>query len=154
MTIAEQIKLVKKALEDWGGGAKATVAIAQHPIDFFTQLRTGPGKLRAVIMFRGEDKRGEYEEAGVVDRKFWIGLSRGKGLQLNQAEALIDESGAGPALYDLIEEVRQVVRGLEFAQDTTEVTPDYKGFNPFEVEGWLLDAYNLEFWIGTQLPGV
>ena len=152
MTIAEQIKATLAALQAWGVDGRAVIAPATDPVDFFSILRTGPGRVRCAVLFRGENKRGEHEEAGVVDRVFWVGVSRGKGLQLNRADALINDGGAGPAMFDVCEEVRQVIRRIQFDGATTEGTPDYKSFAPLEVEGWLLDAYTLEFWIGTQLP--
>jgi hypothetical protein len=152
MTIADQIKTTLAALQQWGADGRAVVAPATDPVDFFQILRTGPGKVRCAVLFRGENKRGQYEEAGVVDRIFWVGVSRGKALPLNKADSLINETGTGPALFDICEGVRQAIRGLAFDADTTEVHPDYKSFAPLEVEGWLLDAYTLEFWIGTQLP--
>jgi hypothetical protein len=152
VTISSQIKVTLAALQAWGSATGAVVVPATDPVDFFSILRTGPGKVRAVVLFRGENKRGQYEEAGVVDRVFWVGVSRGQSLQLNKADALISATPAGPAMFDVCEEVRQTIRGIAFDPGTTEVRPDFKSLGPLEVEGWLLDAYTIEFWIGTQLP--
>lgn len=160
MTIATQLKIIRDALDKWARTRKGHAHIAGDPYDMFSMLRMTPGGIRVVVMFHSELKRGEYEESGFVDRTFWVGLSRGRGMKLTPGQDMVEQSAGGPPLFDLIEEARQAIRNISFESTldigalraTTEDYPNYKGTNPFQMEGYLMDAYNLEFSIGVQLP--
>jgi hypothetical protein len=154
MKISDQLKLIQSSLVDWQRANKASIEIARDIVHVFGLLTTSPGACRVAIVFREEVKRGEYEETGMVDRKYWLVISQGRSLKLNPADQLTEGHAGGKPLYDLGEELREELRAFEFDQDTTEVTPDYKGTYPFEADGWLIAANYLEFTIGTQLPAV
>jgi uncharacterized protein YbjT (DUF2867 family) len=155
MTIAQQLKATAKALKAWASGNNGVVSIAGDLEGMLTVLREVPGAVRVVVMFHREEKRGDYEERGAVDRYFWVALARGKGLKIETGANLVEGTAGGAPLFDLVDEARQVIRGLSFDSDTTEVTPDYKGADPLTVNGLTLtDVQRLEFSIGTQLPAV
>lgn len=143
-------------MKEWAKENGGTVEIGTDIVHVFALLQTKPGGFRAILHWRAEDKRGEYEEAGQVDEKFWVVLSFGRSLALNKGDALVDgQAGGGKAIFDLVEECRDLMRGLDFDADTTEGTVDYKGARPFEVPSdTVMDAVELEFWIGNQLPAV
>jgi hypothetical protein len=103
-------------------------------------------------MFQGEQKRGEHEEAGVVDRTFWVVISRGRGMKVDPGMSLVEDVAGGPPMFELVEAAREVLRGLTFDSETTEESIDYKSCEPFVIDGFLQDAYKLEFSIGCQLP--
>ena len=154
MKISEQLKAVRDALADWAREHGGQVFVAADPYHLVTLLRETPKAIRCVVMFHGETKRGDYEERGAVDRTFWVVCTRGQGLKLEPGASLVDGVAGGLPLFDLVEEARQIIRGIQFSADTTEVTPNYLGVEPFSTEGYLVDAYRLEFSIGTQLPAV
>lgn len=162
MTIAAQLLAVRAALTAWARSLGGTVEIAGDPFHLLGLLQNKPGGLRVAILFQGETKRGEYEEAGLVDRNFSLVLSRGRGLAIEPADSLVatTPNAGGTPLFDLVEQARDLIRGLQFentlviplASLTTEVTPNYLGSETFAVEGRPIDAYQLNFQIGTQLP--
>jgi hypothetical protein len=90
----------------------------------------------------------------MVDRHFKLVLSRSRGFRIDTGESLSDSSGPAGAkpMFDLIEEVREMVRQLKFSAETTEQIPDYRGAGPFEIQGFVLDAFEVRFSIGTQIP--
>jgi hypothetical protein len=151
MTIAQQLKLIKSSLDPWAQSNKGKMFIAADLVDLFTLLRTPPGGVRGLVMFHSELKRGEYEESGMVDRTFWVTLSRGRSMKLSRGDDLVSPDG-GPPLFDLVESARQVVRDIAF-DSSTEVYPNFRGISPFNIEGFLMDSYTIEFSIGVQLPG-
>jgi hypothetical protein len=152
MKISDQLKLVRDALAAWSRTCGATVAIASDPFHLVALLRENPKAPRAAVLFMGESKRGEHEEAGMVDRTFWVVVSRGQGLRLEPGAGLVDGASGGQPLFDLVEQVRDVIRSLSFHPETTEVTPNNLSIDAFNTEGYLMDAYKLEFSIGVQLP--
>jgi hypothetical protein len=153
MTIADQCKAVRDVFKDWSQANAGQVEIAKDIVHVFGMLTQKPGTARAVVVFRDEVKRGVFEETGMVDRKFWVVVSQGRSLKLQPADQMVEGSAGGKALYDLTEDARDVVRGISFEADTTEVTPDFKGIYAFEADGWLIAANYIEFTIGTILPG-
>lgn len=90
------------------------------------------------------------------DRTYQVIVSRGKSAGLERSASVAKGTAETPALWDLVEEVRDVMRGLSFSTETTEVTLDYRGWEPLDLgpEAPLIDAYALTFSLGTQLPAV
>jgi hypothetical protein len=152
MTIGEQLELTRDTLLPWAQEIKGRVEIAADPVHLLGLLGTSPGAPRIVVLFDAEEKRGEYEETGRVDRKFLVVVSRGRGFKLDPADALLEGVAGGKPLYDLVEEAREMVRQIQFEAATTEVRPDYKGTRRLQLEGMVVDAYQIEFTIGVQLP--
>jgi hypothetical protein len=79
MTISEQLKFLKEQLTPWVREVKGRVEIAADAVHLLGILATAPGAPRVVVLFDGEDKRGDYEELGKIDRKFIVVISRGRG---------------------------------------------------------------------------
>ncbi len=156
MKISEQLLAFEAALAPFcatqGGDAK----VASDPVNLFELLAEKPGSLRVAILFNTEDKRGEYEESGGVDRHFLFVITRAKGLTLNPADSLIRGAAGGMPMFDLVENVRDTVRGLTIVSadnPDTEGTPNYLGAKPYVTpNGILTDAMQLEFALGCQLP--
>lgn len=152
MKIKDQLTQIRDTLDGWARGHGGRVFIASDPYHLVTLLRENPKAMRCGLMFHGESKRGDYEERGAVDRTFWVVCTRGQGLKLEPGASLVEGSAGGVPLFDLVEEARQIIRGIQFDPGTTETTPNYLGTEPFNTEGYLVDAYRIEFSIGVQLP--
>jgi hypothetical protein len=155
MTIREQLEQLSQVFGEWAGGetVRGAVEIASDPAELEFKLAQRPGGTQVYIVFQGEDKRGEFEEMGAVDRKFLVVVSRGgKAMAARGSDATMKGTGGGRALFDLVEEARQVGRGVQFAQ-STEVTMDSRSCAPYIfADGSPANAYVMEFWIGVQLP--
>jgi len=156
MLIKDQLIQLRQDAEAWTKKNPGSVAVANTIDDLLTQLalETPAGKVGIVILFYGEKKRGEYEEAGVVDRTFWIALTIGKGMKADASARLTDGAAGAKPLYELAEEFRtEVIQATSFSADTTEVTPNFLGMEPLTVNNQTLtDTLKLEFSIGVQLP--
>lgn len=152
MNISAQMILIRDTLAETLRPDSATVFIAGDPYQLVTLLRETTKGVRVGVLFSSEDKRGDYEERGAVDREFWVVASRGQGLKLEPGASLVEGQGGGRPLFDVMEDIRQAIRGLSFDAETTEVTPDFRGIKTFNTEGYLVDAYQITFTIGVQLP--
>lgn len=153
MTIGETISQTRDTLATWAEGQGGSAEIARDIVHLYALVRIKPGGFRVIVHFLGEEKRGTFEEAGQVDRKFWVVISFGQSLQLDKGDALIHGQAGGRPLFDLAEEVREQIRAISFDPSTTEETPDLRSITPFAIPSdVLLDAYTIEFWIGCQLP--
>lgn len=154
MTIAAQLKQTRDTIADWARANRGRVVVASDLYHLVYLLRQSPGTLLAAILFHGEAKRGDIEERGAVDRTFWVVITRGQGLKIEPGASLTDGVAGGKPMFDLIEEAREMIRGLSFDADTTEVSVNYLGCEPFAADGFLVDAQKLTFSIGVQLPAV
>lgn len=152
MTISDQLKFIKAQLTPWITEVKGRVEIAADAVHLLGLLALSPGAPRVVILFDGEDKRGEYEELGKVDRKFMVVISRGRGFKLDPGAALTEGVAGGPALYDLFEQCREVIRDIVFDRATTDGITNYTAGLRFSLEENAVDAYQINFSIGVQLP--
>lgn len=154
MTIAEQLRRVREDLAEWArrNGGEARVASDQvQVLDFL--MATKPGGFMCAVLFESEEPRGEHSELGRCDRGFKVVVSRGKGFRADSGAALTEGSGGGPSVFDLVEGAREVVRGLRLPEEAEgEQQAGYRGSGPFQVEGFVLDAYEVRFGLGAQLP--
>jgi hypothetical protein len=150
VTIAEQAKLLKATLDSWAQTLGASVGVAKDPVDLVNILRTRPGAPTVAILFTDEEPRTDFDELGRVDRTFKLVLSRGQGFSLDTGAALTDGTAGGQPMFDLVEQARELIRAARFPE--AEPRPYYKGASQFEVQGFILDAYELRFALGTQIP--
>jgi hypothetical protein len=148
VTIAEQLKVIAEALKPLVGEVKAAqwIEIETSVEGLFGRFAEGaPEGVRAVVMFTGEDLR-EPNEGGLADRSFLVVTSVGKGF-------LAPGDATRGALYQVVEDARQLLRGIQFEADTTEVTPVYKGNGIFTMpDGRPVNAFQHTITIGVQLP--
>lgn len=155
MKISEILEAMRIALAEWAKPLKGTVQVAGDPFHLFSLLAAKPGSVRVCLLADSGQKRGEYEEAGQEDSAFVVVVSRGRGFPLDPGASLQTGSAGGAPLFDLVEQIRDVVRGIDVDPEATEFTFDFKRWGkyspPFES---LTDAYQLEFTIGRQLPGI
>lgn len=156
MRIGEQLNTMATALrEQWLPRTlnQDAIKIASDPLDLFGLFSaTAPQGLRAVIMFTGETTRGvDGEVGGFVDRKFMVVVTTGKAM-LAAGDATRETPSRKP-LYELVEGARDTLRNATFSSDTTEGNFTYNGASVFVLpDGMPVDALQLEFTLGTQLP--
>lgn len=159
MTIAAQMEVIETAVAAWAGPLNGAVRTAGDLTDVQWLLKaTGDGP-QVVILWDGETTRGEAEELSMVDRSFLIFISRGRGLALDSGAARTRGTAEQPTpLYDLIEGLREVLRGIEFeaadSDATTEIRPRYESFKPSDLlrDNGLLDGHEARITIGTRIP--
>jgi len=156
MNIGHQLLFTRDSLAAWAKGNNAPVKIAGDLNDLITLLQEAPAAPRVVVMFHREAKRGVHEEAGMVDRFFWVTIARAKGLKIEPGANLVNGGTAGSKpLFLLADEARQIIRNLQFSAASTEVTPNFISMEPLAINGVMAtDALRLEFSVGTLLAAV
>lgn len=157
MTIAQQLTKILDALSPWAADKRGRAVIIGDTQNFIQWLRGAT--LNVGILFAGEDKRGDWEEAAVYDRKFLVIITRSEGLVYAPGDALIATTGSGEALFNLVEQARDVCRSIQFTQGTTEVRLNYEGSRLYLLKlahaagepQIVYDAYELDFRLGSEL---
>jgi hypothetical protein len=155
MTIAENIKTIEAALAEWATGNGGSVFVASDVVDLIERLRMKPGAPRVGILFVDEEPRG-LDVLGRCDQGFKMVVSRGRSLKLQSGESLTEGAAGGKAMFDLVQEVKEVVLAIRLEPQDEEqleeedTIPTYKGSGQFEVNGLLLDAYEVRVGFAAQ----
>lgn len=153
-----QANWIKQVLSGWAQ-SEGGIAQVAHDLNHMWELAFNTSKVpRCMICFVGEDIRGDFSIAAAtsrVDRHYVVLVTRGKGYTANRGDTLTQDIGEARPFYDLLEEARDLIRVLQFDASVTEADSglpvDYHGIKPALPEDYPLDAYLIEFSIGTQL---
>ncbi len=153
MTITEQGNLILDALKKWTANNKGRAFITGDPLTLVDELRAKPGVPAAAVLWLDESPYGENDRLGRVLRDWKIIISRGRGMKLDAGESLTEGTAGGTAMFDLVEQAREVVRNLRPEDQEGEFQlPVYKGTGLFEVSGCVLDAMEIRFALYAQIP--
>jgi hypothetical protein len=151
-SIRNQVTAIQQALDRKIDGARAYVA--SDFVHCWEILLNKPGTCKIAILFEDEKARVNFaggDITGRVNRYIDVMISRGRGLKDIRADNLTVGAGDGRPLFDLAEEMRDVLRLIRFNPVTDEV-PDYIGLGRWgKDEGFNLDAFKCSIWIGTQI---
>ena len=157
-SISMQCNWIRDVLKGWAV-SEGGIAIIAHDISHMWELAFVTSKVpRCIITFAGEDIRGDFSIAAAtsrVDRHFIVLVTRARGYTANRGDTLTEQINDHRPFYDLLEEARDLIRVLQFDPSVTEAMDgdpvDYRGIKPALPEDFPLDAYMIEFSIGTQL---
>lgn len=110
--------------------------------------------LKLIALYTGEDIRGDFPVAAInhrVDMQFSVVVSRNRGLDANRGQSLVQDTGNARPLFDLVDEVRNLLRGLD-SQLMVEWPIDYKGISQWDTGPFITDAYVIKFSLPADLP--
>ena len=159
MSITDQLQLMYDTLNDWAGEGNAQNYAVQIVPDlahmWYALLNTSQSS-QILIMYNGEQIRGEFGIAAQlarVDRRFVVVVSRGQSLTFPLSQQYLKPTQNAVPLYNDVETIRDIVRGLQFDPVTTERPVDYMGIVPFATDGSgkVMDAMQIELSVGVQL---
>lgn len=127
--------------------------IASDKVHAWEILKNLPGTSKIAVGFESEKARVNFaggDITGRVNQYLYATISRGRGLAQTRSDNLIYGTGGGRPLFELAEEMRDVLRVMRFNPANDEV-PDYVGMDTWNVEFWGIDALEVKIWVGTQL---
>ncbi len=131
----------------------APTFIASDKIHAWEILKNRPGTCKIAVGFEGEKARVNFpggDITGRVNQTLYAIISRGRGLQQVRSDNLIYGSGGGLPLFDLAEQMRDLMRVIRFDPTTDEQT-DYVSLEEWNEVSFNIDAFICRIWIGTQL---
>ncbi|GEM_PF-2435882 len=154
MTIKEQIQLMLDALAAWHKGVGGSVKVANDEPHLFEILGENPGVPRSAILWDEENPRDPLNDdwSGRVDRKFIIAISRGRGFNLKQGDSLMKGVAGGLAMFELVEQAREILRALRVTDVPGESVPRYHGSKRLQFQGVTTDAYAITMGLAAQIP--
>ena len=159
-TISFQLNWIRDCLKNWAVTEGGTAEIAHDLSHMWRKAYDGSKAPKCIICCAGEDVRGPFETAAAtsrVDRHFVILVTRGRGYSSVRGDTLTEQVGSARPFYELLEEARDIIRVLVFDTAVNEANPalcdpvDYRGIKPAVLDEETLDAYLIEFSVGTQL---
>lgn len=127
--------------------------IASDKLHAWEILKNRPGTCKIAVGFEGGKARVNFpggDITGREDQTFYAIISRGRGLQQVRSDNLIYGSGGGLPLFDLAEQMRDLLRGIRFDPTTDEPT-DYTSIEEWNEVSFDIDAFICRIWVGTQL---
>jgi hypothetical protein len=158
MSIANQMIAIRQALDGWAQREGGAAVIAQDVVHMWEIALNDQDSPRCIIAYAGEDTRGAFEVGdvlGMVDRKFDILVTRGRGYEVDPGDAIVglDGGAAGMArpLVDLVEEARDAIRLLQLNDAASESPIYFRSIAPMDMDEKMLYAYLMEFTIGTHI---
>jgi hypothetical protein len=110
---------------------------------------------RILICYNGEKSRGEFSVAAAnhrVDRQWIVAVTRGRGWNVKRGDSLYKTVGNADPFYDVIEEVRDLIRCMVGISE--EFPVDYKGMSPMSSGNNALDSYAIEFSTANDEPAI
>ena len=159
MKIADQLAGIRNVFDLWlqDSEHKGKVFICSDLYHLWGILFDNVETLKVLVMYNGETQRTTFPGGALtarVDRRFLVVISRGRGLSVvDRGLPLVASYQNARPLFDIVDEARDVCRGLIWDAAFTERPTDFDGIRPFNTEGsgMIVDAYQIEFHVGTQL---
>lgn len=157
-SIATILQILQNAIDPWAQQNNAgSSVIASSVQDMWTQASQTTERAGVIICYAGDEVRGPFEIAAATHRgdfTFNVVLLRGRGLTANRGDSLVTNVQNARPFYDLLEELRDIVRAI--TNISVEQFVDYKGTEPFG-EGItdyarLMDAYLIRFSVAQDYP--
>ena len=151
-TQASQIRAVLSPYAAKSGGAAEVVSNLQM---LWMQASMANDRPRILICYNGEKSRGEFSVAAAnhrVDRQWIVAVTRGRGWNANRGDSLYKTVGNADPFYDVIEEVRELIRSMIGISE--EFPVDYKGMSPMSSGNKALDSYAIEFSTSNDEPQI
>jgi hypothetical protein len=157
MSIAQQLKTYEAALDTFAQKQGGKCLVAKDKNHLWDMLFNAPAGLRVLVWFQREVPRGEFgtqARTGKVDRHFQVVITRGAGFKIKPGDSLTEGAGGGRPMFDLVEDVRDLVRTLIVPGSQAEDRiPDNVGIELLDVGGTDLrvDAYEINWTAGANI---
>ena len=109
---------------------------------------------RILICYNGEQSRGSFEQIARwhrVDRSWLVAVTKGRGYYSQRGDTLSNHLNVEMPLFDVVENVRDVVRFMETISEETPM-PDYRGIKPMQLGNLVVDGYLIEITTANDIP--
>jgi hypothetical protein len=131
----------------------APAFIASDKLHAWEILKNAAGVCKIAVGFQGAEARVNFPGGDITGREnqtFYAIISRGRGLNMTRSDNLTVGSGGGLPLFQLAEQMRDMMRAIRFDPTSDEPT-NYNSLQQWNELSFDIDAYICEIWVGTQL---
>jgi hypothetical protein len=138
----------KSTISDWASQNQGVCAIAA---ELDEKLLTGFNNVvgpKCLICYLGEDAGGSEDVKEVLDmsiRHWDVLIQRGKMMTFPRNETLTKDVGPSRNFYDLVEELRDVIRCFELPTPVCLNPVIYNSTRPSNNDNWMTDGFVINF---------
>lgn len=160
MTVSEQANALQNLLDTWASQMGGEAIIVPTLAKLWDPQFISQTKPRILIAYNGENIRSRYgvpdnatAALGRVDRHWVVAVTRGRSWARRVGDGLSTTVQNAVPLYDVIEELRDLLRAM--TQISDELPVDFEAIRPMpsmQTGQLYLDAFLVEFSTGVQLP--
>lgn len=157
ITISQQAKNLQAVLNTWAVQHGGVAETASDLKNFWEQAGNNNDIPRILIVYNGENARGEFRTRSAldrVDRKWQVGVFRGRGFSAQRGRSLTNTVVNAMPFYDVVEQIRDLIRSI---LDISEEFPvEFMGINPMSPNPptLIMDAYVIEFVTANDIPNI
>jgi hypothetical protein len=154
ITISQEAKLLKKALDEYAQGYGGTAEVVSNLKDLWANVHINSQSPRILILYAGETARGSFSQIEPwhrVDREWHIAVTKGRGWYTQRGDPLFNHEQTEKPLYDVVEEVRDLVRWMDTISEETP-GPDFRKVEPMSYGNMALDGYLIKVTTANDIP--
>jgi hypothetical protein len=154
ITISEEAALIEAALQPLVTSYGGTAAVVSNLRDLWNQSSMDSQVPRILVCYNGETARGTFSQVSPwhrVDRNWTIAVTKGRGFYAARGAGLFDGTATEPPLYDVVETIREIIRGMQNISEETP-GPDYRGIKPMQMGNIVVDGYTIEVTTANDIP--
>jgi hypothetical protein len=147
LTIDQVVSQLKGAIDQYAAGISGRTTIALDNFNVFELLKANAQGYLVILHWAGDENISDTPELTVLLRHHLeVVISFALGLTNTPGAALIQQVGARPPLFQLVDNLRGLILGLSFAAEVTAGQLEYRGTQPVvSPEGLPMAAYQLNF---------
>ena len=154
ITISDEANLIQGQLQlfidTYGGSAE----IVSNLKELWNQSTISSDLPRILIVYNGETSRGSFSQISPwhrVDRSWTVAVTKGRGYYSSRGAGLSDSTATETPLYDVLETVRDIIRGMTTISEETP-SPDYRSIKPMQMGNLVVDGYVIDFTTANDIP--
>lgn len=154
ITISQTAQLIHAAVDEFAQTYGGKADIVSNLKELWNQASINSQSPRILIVYNGETSRGSFSQIAPwhrVDRSWLIAVTKGRGWYANRGDSLYNAEVQEMPLYDVVENVRDVVRFLQTISEETPM-PDYRSTKPMQMGTMVIDGYLIEITTANDIP--
>jgi len=154
ITISQEANLIQANLQEWVGQWGGSAEVVSNLRELWNQAALNSQSPRILVVYNGEVARGSFEQISRyhrVDRSWLIAVTKGRGYFSNRGASLSEHAQIEMPLFDVIENVRDLVRFMDYISEETP-HPDYRSIKPMQLGNLVVDGYLIEITTANDIP--
>lgn len=154
MTISEMMDLVYGPLQNWAQSFQGVAKIASDELQAWYYCQNNENVPKFILVWNGDTIRGNFQTAAInrmSDFSFDLIVSRNRGLQIDRGATLVWPKGNAEPLFKYVAQARDLIRCISTSA-LAEWPIDYRSTTKWDIPGWIVDAYRINYTIANFLP--
>jgi hypothetical protein len=152
MTISAQLIALRDSVKNWASLHGGSVTISSSPPQFDELAFNRPGSVCCAWSFVEEIPHGDTPEIRVVRRTYRLTVMTTQSFGILPEDELVETGQSGAPLFDMLEEIREIVCWTQFQDNAPEEYVEYIGSRPADIDEANFIGFELDFTSINFLP--